>query len=165
MDVHVHPCLSVRAPRKSGKTPGRSSRLLILPMGEKAENYGCQTFRTSPVEHKPQSENAESWTKSLRIFLIESNENLDRLDQELVKLESEPSSKAVGQHFPHYPHHQGQLRISGVCPPGESGACGGEPALAFARREAHAEPGHNQRTAGHGRCGAPHAGRDSVHRA
>lgn len=26
-------------------------------------------------------------------FLIESNENLDRLDQELVKLESEPSSK------------------------------------------------------------------------
>lgn len=26
-------------------------------------------------------------------FLIERNENLDRLDQELVKLESEPSSK------------------------------------------------------------------------
>ncbi len=26
-------------------------------------------------------------------FLIESNENLDRLDQELVKLESDPSSK------------------------------------------------------------------------
>src|SRR5262249_580196 len=26
-------------------------------------------------------------------FLIESNENLDRLDQELVRLESEPSSK------------------------------------------------------------------------
>src|SRR5579864_8075014 len=28
-------------------------------------------------------------------FLIESNENLDRLDQELVKLESEPSSKEL----------------------------------------------------------------------
>ena len=29
----------------------------------------------------------------VREFLIESNENLDRMDQELVKLESEPSSK------------------------------------------------------------------------
>ena len=28
-------------------------------------------------------------------FLIESNENLDRLDQELVKLESDPSSKEL----------------------------------------------------------------------
>jgi two-component system chemotaxis sensor kinase CheA len=28
-------------------------------------------------------------------FLIESSENLDRLDQELVKLESEPSSKEL----------------------------------------------------------------------
>src|SRR5437660_9386138 len=28
-------------------------------------------------------------------FLVESNENLDRLDQELVKLESEPSSKEL----------------------------------------------------------------------
>ena len=28
-------------------------------------------------------------------FVIESNENLDRLDQELVKLESEPSSKEL----------------------------------------------------------------------
>src|ERR1700745_2896370 len=28
-------------------------------------------------------------------FLIESNENLDRLDRELVKLESEPSSKEL----------------------------------------------------------------------
>jgi two-component system, chemotaxis family, sensor kinase CheA len=28
-------------------------------------------------------------------FLIESNENLDRLDQELVRLESEPSSKEL----------------------------------------------------------------------
>src|SRR4029077_5842922 len=28
-------------------------------------------------------------------FLIESNENLDRVDQELVKLESDPSSKEL----------------------------------------------------------------------
>lgn len=31
----------------------------------------------------------------IKDFLIESNENLDRLDQELVKLESSPSSKEL----------------------------------------------------------------------
>jgi len=31
----------------------------------------------------------------VRDFLIESSENLDRLDQELVKLESEPSSQEL----------------------------------------------------------------------
>lgn len=31
----------------------------------------------------------------IRDFLIESNENLDRLDQELVKLESDPTSREL----------------------------------------------------------------------
>jgi hypothetical protein len=50
-------------------------------------------------------------------FLIESRENLDRLDQELVSLESDPTSKdSTGQYLPHDSHDKGQLRISGVLP-------------------------------------------------
>jgi chemotaxis protein histidine kinase CheA len=52
-------------------------------------------------------------------FLIESNENLDRLDQERVKLESEPSSKellaSIFQTI--HTYDQGQLRVPGICPP------------------------------------------------
>jgi len=50
-------------------------------------------------------------------FLIESRENLDRLDQELVSLESDPTSKdSTGRYLPHDSHDKGQLRISGVLP-------------------------------------------------
>ena len=37
----------------------------------------------------------QSMDEIVKDFLIESNENLDRLDQELVKLESDPSSKEL----------------------------------------------------------------------
>ena len=95
-------------------------------------------------------------------FLIESNENLDRLDQELVKLESEPSSKELLASVFRTIHTI-------------KGSCG---FLGFARLEklAHAgesllsrlrdgkltlERGNHQRVARHGGCGSSNARRDS----
>ncbi len=43
-------------------------------------------------------------------FLIESHENLDRLDRDLVELEKHPSDQRdSGEHFPHDPHDQGDV--------------------------------------------------------
>ncbi len=49
-------------------------------------------------------------------FLIESNENLDRLDQELVKLESDPTSRPLLGSIFRTIHDQGELRILRVLP-------------------------------------------------
>ena len=44
----------------------------------------------------------------IREFLVESHENLSRLDQELVELEKRPQDAAsAGKHLPHHSHHQG----------------------------------------------------------
>jgi two-component system, chemotaxis family, sensor kinase CheA len=45
--------------------------------------------------HRTDQSTDQSMDEIVKDFLIESSENLDRLDQELVKLESEPSSKEL----------------------------------------------------------------------
>src|SRR6266516_1906360 len=97
----------------------------------------------------------------VRDFLVESGENLDRLDQERVQLESDPSSRdLLSSIFSYHPHHKGKLRLSRFCQPGKSRTCRRESALALARWQALAECRDHQRTAGYGRCRAADAGRD-----
>ena len=84
-------------------------------------------------------------------FLIESGENLDRLDQDLVKLEERAFlQRTFGQYFPDDPHHQGKLRVSRIRPAGKAGPCGRKPAVAVARRRTYARLGNHQRPAGDG---------------
>ena len=46
-------------------------------------------------------------------FLIESYENLDQLDQELVELENTPKEpNLLSSIFPHHSHYQGNLWVS-----------------------------------------------------
>jgi len=48
-------------------------------------------------------------------FLIESSENLARLDQEIVELERRPKdAKLLASIFRNHPYHQRHLRFSGV---------------------------------------------------
>ena len=73
-------------------------------------------------------------------FLIESNENLDRLDQELVKLESDPSSKELlASVFRTIHTIKGSCGFLGFAPAGKAGACRREPAVPVARWQAHPE--------------------------
>ena len=97
----------------------------------------------------------QSMDEIVKDFLIASNENLDRLDQELVKLESELSSKELLASIFRTIHTiKGSCGFFGICAPGKGGTCGREFALAAARRKTRAERGGYQRIAGHRRCGA-----------
>src|SRR6266705_2331180 len=97
----------------------------------------------------------------VRDFLVESGENLDRLDQELVQLESDPSSRDLLSSIFRTIHTiKGKLRLSRFCQTGKSRTRRREPAFALARWQAFAECGDHQRTAGYGRCRAADAGRD-----
>jgi two-component system, chemotaxis family, sensor kinase CheA len=74
-------------------------------------------------------------------FLIESNENLDRLDQELVKLEVEPSSKELLASIFRTIHTiKGSCGFLGFANLEKVGACRGKLALAPARRETRSDP-------------------------
>ena len=47
----------------------------------------------------------------VREFIVESYENLDQLDQDLVALEDQPGSRdLLGSGLPHDPHDQGHER-------------------------------------------------------
>jgi two-component system, chemotaxis family, sensor kinase CheA len=88
-------------------------------------------------------------------FLIESNENLDRLDQELVKLESEPSSKELLASIFRTIHTiKGSCGFLGFAHLEKVGARGRKFALAAARWKTRPERAGHERIAGHGRCRA-----------
>ncbi|HEV2690144.1 MAG TPA: Hpt domain-containing protein, partial [Bryobacteraceae bacterium] len=55
----------------------------------------CAIAGVEQEQTRIREEDKRAMDEIVKDFLIESNENLDRLDQELVKLESEPSSKEL----------------------------------------------------------------------
>src|SRR5882724_5446064 len=62
-----------------------------MPMGRtEGRRIGASLSGLARANHE-----IKSMDEIVKDFLIESNENLDRLDQELVKLETEPSSKEL----------------------------------------------------------------------
>ena len=67
------------------------SRMPMWPREKADATFAIQCTRSLLLEPVLR----ESMDEIVKDFLIESNENLDRLDQELVKLESEPSSKEL----------------------------------------------------------------------
>ena len=74
-------------------------------------------------------------------FLVESHENLDQLDADLVALEQEPElPRAAVQHLPHDPHDQGHQRLPGLQPARGGHPRRGEHALPAAGRRAGADP-------------------------
>ena len=87
-------------------------------------------------------------------FLVESHENLDQLDRDLVALEQDPGSRELlVEHLPDDPHHQGHQRLPGLHRL-ESVTHVGENLLSpAARRRPDADARHDQRAAGDGRRG------------
>ena len=62
-------------------------------------------------------------------FLVEGNENLDRFDGDLVKLEAEPANKELlSGNISQHSLDQRCVRILGIPEAGKVGACRGEPA-------------------------------------
>jgi len=51
-------------------------------------------------------------------FLVESYENLDRLDRDLIALEKDPATRRSWPACSHHSHHQRNLGLSGVSPVG-----------------------------------------------
>ena len=71
----------------------------------------------------------------VREFLVESNENLDQLDRDLVTLEKDPDGpRGSRQHLSDDSHHQGHKRFPGLLPAGVRGARRRKPPEQLARR-------------------------------
>ena len=97
-------------------------------------------------------------------FLIESRENLDRLDQELVSLESDPKSKdLLASIFRTIHTIKGSCGFLGFSRGSNRSARTGESlALEVAGWSALAERRHYERIAGDGRRSAPNAERNPI---
>ncbi|MFZ0823309.1 MAG: Hpt domain-containing protein, partial [Terriglobales bacterium] len=93
-------------------------------------------------------------------FLVESYENLDRLDRDLIALEKDPGNPEIlASVFRTIHTIKGTSGFLAFHQLGAVNPCRGKPAGAAARRPAHAECGDHDRLAGHGGCGAADAGK------
>jgi two-component system, chemotaxis family, sensor kinase CheA len=108
MGVHV---LSLRAAKAGFKRCGTAMNILVFANSHEqarlklfllpADRPHSRRFLPSCCAKRGitqggiPEEDEQVMDEIVKDFLIESNENLDRLDQELVKLESEPSSKEL----------------------------------------------------------------------
>ena len=124
---------SPRFPAATGKTVPRrvessSGPAVVVPDDGGAAAPGTAGKRTS----------VDGLDDIVEEFLVESHENLDQLDRDLVALEQEPElPRAAVQHLPDDPHDQGHQRLPGLQP-----ARGGH-----ARRGEHAVPAAGRRPA------------------
>ena len=91
----MHSIPRCRKPRREAEVVASNADVAYRQKARVRTSLGAEVGRFGLQSESCCAGREQSMDEIVKDFLIESNENLDRLDQELVKLESEPSSKEL----------------------------------------------------------------------
>ncbi len=146
-------------PPRTTRAPRRGTAYRQCAMTARAERVGPGHPRGYPVrtpETGDDTDARQTWRGGTDVdemdeivheFLVESYENLDQLDQDLVALERPVVARAAEQHLPHGAHDQGHERLPRVRQPRARVPRGRVAPVGAARRRAGDGPADGGRAA------------------